>query len=80
MFIIIIIIMIQFKTKIWKTGSSYVLTVPFAYIKHGQLDEGMEYSIKIDKVKQEVDKHEHTKKSRSDDSNARSVPCLRKVA
>jgi len=66
--------MIQFKTKIWNVGTSHVLTVPAAYIKHGQLDEGTEYSVTIDTIKQEVDTHEHKKESRSDDSNAGSVP------
>lgn len=38
---------IEFKGSIWKTGNSYVVTVPKPYIENGQLSESEEYKITI---------------------------------
>ena len=43
----------KFKTKIWETGNSHVITIPSDYIKHGQLIQGKEYEIEIKEVKTE---------------------------
>jgi hypothetical protein len=42
--------MIKFKARMWKTGGSFVITIPVFFIKHGDLDEKKEYTIKIEKV------------------------------
>ena len=38
----------QFKAKIWRTGGSYVLTVPMAYVENGQLLAGKEYAVSVE--------------------------------
>jgi len=43
----------KFINKIWKTGDSHVITVPSAFIKFGQLEEGKEYQITISEITDE---------------------------
>jgi antitoxin component of MazEF toxin-antitoxin module len=37
----------KFKATIWKTGDSFVFTVPMAYIKNNDLSIDHEYSVEV---------------------------------
>lgn len=39
--------MMKFKGEIWKTGNSYVLTVPAQYVKDGVLSVGVLYEVDV---------------------------------
>jgi len=43
---------LKFKAKIWKTGTSRVVTIPDDYIKHGLLEEDGEYTFIITQEKE----------------------------
>lgn len=51
--------LVKYKAKVWKTGSSYVLTVPKAFIDSNILNDGEEYEISLENTDSlEGDKNE----------------------
>ena len=51
------VIYVKFMGKIWKSGNAHVITVPSAFIKYGQLEEGEEYQIHFrKKIEIDIDK------------------------
>ena len=38
---------IQFKARIWKQGTSCVITIPADFVKHNLVDETKEYYVTI---------------------------------
>lgn len=41
----------KFKTEIWKTGNSFVVTIPANYVSNGDIEQGKTYEFDFKEVK-----------------------------
>jgi antitoxin component of MazEF toxin-antitoxin module len=39
---------LKFNAQVWKTGNSYVITIPNDYVKNGQIPENTELSFSVE--------------------------------